>query len=289
MGKMIFLNRKIYLAQLSYYNYKNESDKVMDIVIYVTIFIFAIFIGSFLNVCIYRIPKKESIVFGRSYCTNCNETLKWYDMVPIFSFLLLKRKCRFCKSKVSFQYPIVEGLNGILYMAVFYVYGWSTGMDVLLNIIYCFIIFVLIIISVIDNRTYTIPLALNTTLYLLGLILVLIKYFAYDRSNKLLLEHIIGFFAISLFLAAIFYITKGKGIGGGDVKLMAGAGLILGWKLVLLSFILSCIFASLIHLIRMKVKKVDSTLAFGPYLCLGIIVVLLFGNDIINWYISNII
>ena len=141
----------------------------------------------------------------------------------------------------------------------------------------------------IDYRTYAIPLALNRALYLLGLMVVVIKYFAFARSKEILLEHIIGFFAISLFLAAIFYITKGKGSGGGDVKLMAGAGLILGWKLVLLSFILSCIFASFIHLILMKVKKLDSTLAFGPYLCLGIVVSLLFGNNIINWYISNII
>lgn len=261
----------------------------MDMFIYVIVFILGLVIGSFLNVCIYRIPKKEDIVAGRSHCMNCKETLKWYDMVPVFSFMFLKGKCRFCKSKLSMQYPIIEFLNGLLYVIVFYVYGWDTTFIILLNIVYCMAISVLVVISVIDYRTFTIPEVLNKTLLVFALIATIINYFGQDMSSKVLIEHIIGFFIVSIFLALVFYISKGKGIGGGDVKLMATAGLLLGWKLILLAFILGCLFASIIHLGKMFIKNADRTLAFGPYLSAGIIVSLLFGTDIINWYITSVL
>lgn len=265
----------------------------MNIIIYITVFVFGIVIGSFLNVCIYRIPNKETVVTGISYCMNCNKTLKWYDMIPVLSYLILCGKCRFCKSKISRQYPIVEALNGILWLAVFYVYGWETTTTVLLNIVYCLSISVLIVISVIDYRTCIIPELLNRTLLLLGLIAVLIKSIGFDKvftiDGSIVIEHIIGFFAVSLFLAIVFYLTKGRGIGGGDVKLMAVAGLLLGWKLVFLSFFLGCIFALVIHIIKMCLLNADKTLAFGPYLSAGIIVAILYGNQIINWYITSVL
>ena len=261
----------------------------MDIVIYVLVFVFGLVIGSFLNVCIYRIPKKEDTVAGRSHCMNCNETLKWYDMVPVFSFLFLRGKCRFCKSKLSIQYPIIETVNGIFYLIVFYIYGWDTSFIVLLNIVYCIAISVLVVISVIDYRTYTIPAVLNKTLFVLSIIGSLINFFGQNMSIKVLMEHVIGFFIVSVFLALVFYISKGRGIGGGDVKLMAVSGLLIGWKLILLAFILGCLFASVVHLIKMRIKNADRTLAFGPYLSAGIIVALLFGNNIINWYMTSVL
>lgn len=261
----------------------------MNLIIYIIVFILGILIGSFLNVCILRIPEKEDIVMGRSHCMSCGETLKWYDMVPVFSYLFLVGKCRFCKAKISKQYPLVEILNGIMYVAVFAIYGWKTIPVILLNIVYCLAISVLIVISVIDYRTYTIPISLNRSLLILGFITVVIRYFGFGKDSSIVMEHIIGFFAISLFLAIIFYLTKGRGIGGGDVKLMAAAGLLLGWKLIILSFILGCVFASVIHLIKMRIKNADRTLAFGPYLSAGIIASLLFGNYIINWYTTSIL
>lgn len=261
----------------------------MDLMIYITIFMFGILIGSFLNVCIYRIPRNETIVSGRSHCMDCNKDLKWYDMVPILSYVLLRGRCRFCKRQLPLQYPIVEGLNGLLYVTVFYIYGWNYTPVVLFNIIYCIAISTLIIISLIDHRTYTIPAGLNLTLLILGIILIGIKYLAFDNSSSLVIEHILGFFLVSSLLAIIFYATKGKGIGGGDVKLMASAGLLLGWKSILLAFMLGSILAAFIHLIKMKVKNADRTLAFGPYLSAGITVSMLYGDKIINWYISSIL
>ena len=175
----------------------------MDIIIYIIVFLFAITIGSFLNVCIYRIPKEETIVAGRSHCMNCNKTLKWYDMIPVLSYITLGGKCRFCKSKLSAQYPLVEALNGVLWVLVLYIYGWNTIATVLLGITYCLSISVLIVISVIDSRTYTIPAPLNRTLLILGFIAVIIKYIGSGKDLYVFVDHIIGFFAVSLLLAII--------------------------------------------------------------------------------------
>lgn len=258
-----------------------------DIFLYSLVFLYGIMIGSFLNVCIYRIPKNTSIVSKRSHCMNCNTVLRWYDLIPIFSYICLWGKCRSCKSKISFQYPFVEALNGILYVFVFYLYGWDSLHNVLLNIVYCLSISALIVMSFIDIRTHIIPLAINIFLMVMGILALLIKYFFYEQSIDIVLNHAIGFFSVSFFLWVIFYISKGRAIGGGDIKLMAAAGLLLGWKLVILAFFLGCILAAIIHPIRMRFGNVGRVLAFGPYLSCGIIISLFFGEQIISWYIMT--
>jgi leader peptidase (prepilin peptidase)/N-methyltransferase len=95
-------------------------------IVFSIILIYGILIGSFLNVCIYRIPEESSIVVGRSHCMNCNTQLKWYDMIPILSYIFLRGRCRKCKEKISIQYPIIEALNGLFYVLVFYLYGWNS-------------------------------------------------------------------------------------------------------------------------------------------------------------------
>ena len=107
---------------------------------------------------------------------NCKETLKWYDMVPVFSFLFLRGNCRFCKTKLSLQYPIIEIVNAVLYVIVFYIYGWNTSFIILLNAVYCMAISVLVVISVIDYRTFTIPIVLNKTLLVLAIVGSLINF-----------------------------------------------------------------------------------------------------------------
>lgn len=259
------------------------------IIIYVIVFIFGTIIGSFLNVCIYRIPLKNSVVIGRSHCMNCNNKLKWYELVPIISFILLRGKCKSCKSKISFQYPIVEAMNGLFYLAIFYIFGWSGSYVLIFNIIYCMATSTLFVLSIIDLRTHTIPDSLSYILLLLGIIFTIIKSISsYDETGRViepLLKHGIGFFAVSALLLFIFYVTQGRGIGGGDVKLMAGAGLLLGWDVVIVAFLVGCIMASVIHPIMMLFKKSDRVLAFGPYLSVGIFVGMLFGKNIISWYL----
>ena len=246
----------------------------LELTPYIIIFIFGITIGSFLNVCIYRIPLGESIVTAPSHCMTCGRKLKWYDMVPVFSWLVLGGKCRNCKSKISVQYPIIEGVNGILYVMICAVNGleWS-------SVIYCFMASALLVLSIIDWRTYEIPFGINVFLFVLGIAMTIL-----DRGN--LVEHLIGMICVSGLLGILYLLTSGRAIGGGDIKLMFACGLILGWKLILLAFFLGCIIGSVVHIIRMSVKKAGRMLAMGPYLSAGILLAALWGNAWINWYLS---
>ena len=244
------------------------------ILLYLIIFLYGIVIGSFLNVLIYRLPKKENIVTTRSHCMNCGYQLKWYDLVPIFSYLVLGGRCRKCKTRISVQYPIIEALNGCLYLIVFYKFGMSVD-----SLLYCLLFSALLTLSVIDFRTYEIPIGINVFILLLGLVRVIT-----DWTNWV--DYLIGFLAVSVFLYLIYIITHGRGIGGGDVKLMAVCGLVLGWKLILLGFFLGCIIGSICHLIRMKISHADHVLAMGPYLSVGVMIADLWGNQMINWYLT---
>lgn len=244
------------------------------IVLYTIIFLYGIVIGSFLNVCIYRIPLKENIVVVRSHCMTCGHELKWYELIPLFSFVVQKGKCRKCGTKLSVQYPLIEGLNGVLYVIIFIINGLTID-----SLLYCLLISALIVLSVIDFRTYEIPVGINIFILALGIIMTVIHYNDW-------LSHVIGFFAVSVFIEIIILATRGRGMGGGDMKLMAAAGLLLGWKLIILSFLLGCVFGAIIHVVRMKVSKADHVLAFGPYLSMGIFVATLFGNEILTWYLG---
>ena len=242
--------------------------------IYILIFTFGIVIGSFLNVCIYRIPMHETVVTERSHCMRCGYQLSWYDMIPVFSWLCLGGKCRKCKEPISPQYPIVEATNGVLYLLIFAVCGFELD-----SIIYCLMASALLVLSVIDWRTYEIPIGINIFILVLGILHIVIDY-----QNWL--DYVIGFFSISIVLLILFYVSGGRAIGGGDVKLMAAAGVVIGWKLIILAFFIGCIVGSIIHLTRMKLSGADKVLAMGPYLAVGIMIATLWGEKLISWYVS---
>lgn len=244
------------------------------IILYIMIFLVGISIGSFLNVCIYRIPKKEDIVFERSHCMSCGNVLKWYELIPLFSFLVQGGKCRNCKTKLSVQYPLIELLNGLIYVWIFMAKEFQPE-----SILFCICASVLIVISVIDWRTYEIPFGCNIIIGILGIVRVFLNLAHWY-------DYVIGFFAVSGLFLIIYWITKGRGIGGGDIKLMAAAGLLLGWQNILLSLMIGSIAGSVIHLALMKIQGKDRVLAFGPYLAFGIFISMLYGNDIITWYLG---
>lgn len=248
----------------------------MSILIHLLVFIFGLSIGSFLNVCIYRLPKHEDIVYSRSHCMSCGSVIKWYDLIPVLSYIVLKGKCRNCHSKISVQYLIIELLNGILYCMVIFVMGMNVR-----AILTCALTSCLIVITVIDWRTYEIPVGLNVFIGILGIIGLI-----FDYSNWH--NFVIGACCVSGFLLILYIASKGRAIGGGDIKLMAAAGLLLGWQKIILAFILGCVLGSIIHLIRMKVTKQDHVLAFGPYLAAGIFIAQLFGQKMIYAYLSLI-
>lgn len=245
----------------------------MEIIYLILTIIYGIIIGSFLNVCIYRIPKNESVVVVRSHCMSCGKQIKWYDLVPLISFLLLRGKCRYCKTKLSWQYPAVEALNGILYGIIVLANGFN-----MTSILYCLATSALLALSIIDWRTYEIPVSFNIFIGILGIIRLIVDYHHWYN-------YVIGMVSVSGFLLLILLITKGRGMGGGDVKLMAAAGLLVGWKLIILSLGLGCVLGSVIHITLMKVKDKDRVLAFGPYLSLGIYISMVYGEQIIRWYL----
>ena len=244
------------------------------VMVYGIIFLYGIVIGSFLNVCIYRIPAHESIVRVRSHCMGCGYQLRWYDLIPLFSWVFLRGRCRKCKQQISVQYPLVELLNGVLWCLIYWEYGFSVE-----ALLYAFLFSALIVLSVIDFRTYEIPPGINLWILALGLIRVATDYVGW-------FDYLIGFFAVSAFLYLIYRITRGRGIGGGDIKLMAVCGLLLGWQLIVLAFVLGCIVGSVIHLLRMKISGQGHVLAFGPYLSIGVMLSVLCGRQMLVWYLS---
>lgn len=193
-----------------------------EILLYFIIFLYGTVFGSFLNVLIYRLPLKENIATEHSHCMTCGEKIQWYDLIPLVSYIILGGKCRHCKAKISPQYPIIEATNGIMYVIVFLVHGFNP-----VSILMCFAFSIFLVISVIDWRTFEIPFSLNVAIGVLGVIRIIL-----DHKN--LLDYLIGFCVISGFMLVCLFIGRAiKGIdafGGGDIKLMAFAGLFLGWK-----------------------------------------------------------
>lgn len=249
-----------------------EPEMIMTLVLAL---LFGVVIGSFLNVCIYRIPEKKTIVTERSHCMKCGYTLSWYDMIPVFSWLALGGKCRKCKTKLSPQYPLVEAANGILYVVVFAVCGIRVE-----SILFCLLVSALLVLSVIDFRTFEIPFGINVFIFCLGVIRVVLDYSHWYT-------YLIGLLAVSVPLELILLLSKGRAIGGGDVKLMGAAGLLLGWKCIVLAFLIGCIAGSVLHLLRMKIAKADRVLAMGPYLALGILLSALWGEAWIQAYFNT--
>lgn len=191
--------------------------------------------------------------------------------IPLVNRYMVKLE----KNKLSLKAGIIFiVVLALLWAAAFGVLGWSAS-AILLSLAAC----ALLSLSWIDWCTYEIPFAYNVFIFALGVLAML-----FDLTHWY--DYVIGFFAIGLPLLALFYISKGKAIGGGDVKLMAACGMLLGWKLILLGFVLGCIIGSVIHILRMKISGEQRMLAMGPYLSVGVFLSALFGNAVITWYLS---
>lgn len=250
----------------------------MEILVMLFFAILGLLIGSFLNVCIYRIPREEEIVYTPSHCMHCNTRIKWYDLIPVFSFLVLKGRCRSCGKTLSLQYPLIELVNGLVYGGIFWLYGMQIE-----TLLFSALFSILLVISLIDLRHYIIPNGLVVAIIALGLIHLILNY---ERW----LDYVIGFFAVSVVLLLMAIITRGS-MGGGDIKLMAAAGLLLGWELILLALMIGSIIGSVVGLTLMAMKIITrkQMIPFGPFLSAGIFIAALFGHDIFIWYFNTMI
>jgi len=245
------------------------------------IFIYGLIIGSFLNVLIYRIPRNESIAWPGSHCPVCSHSLKWYDNIPLFSYLVLKGKCRYCKTKISKQYPLVESLNAVVYIIMYIKFGF--GIDF---IFYSLMSSVLVAIIFIDLKEMIIPDSLVLSILVLSIIHKACNYFLYGISPDLMVSFLGLLLAVGLFLAIVI-VSRG-GMGGGDVTLVGALGFVLGVKYILLNIFLSFILGAIISIVLLaaKIKTRKDPIPFGPFIVLGFFITSLWGQDIINWYFT---
>lgn len=248
------------------------------------VFLTGLLLGSFFNVCIYRIPRNESIAFPPSHCPNCGYKLGSWDLIPVFSYLFLRGQCRKCKNKISLQYPIVELLTAILFLCIYLKYGlaWKTLFLIFLSSI-------LIIASFIDFEHKIIPDQLVIAGLIVGALFVILQI--QKPFYDLLLGFLIG--GGSLFLMGILslFLFKKEGMGGGDIKLMAVIGLFLGTKLTIVALLFSIYIGGFfgILLLILRLKKLQEAISYGPFIAIGTLAALFWGNELIHWYVQRLL
>lgn len=238
------------------------------------IFIIGLTLGSFFNVVGLRVPQKQSIVAPRSACPKCKHQLKPYELIPVLSYVIQGGKCRQCKVRISPLYPFVELLTGVLFAAAPLVLGWSAELFVAWTLISLFMI-----IFVSDITYMIIPD--KVLLVFMGIFLLERIFIPLDPWWNSLLGAAVGFFLLLL----IAVISKG-GMGGGDIKLFALLGFVLGIKMVLLSFFLATLFGALFGIIGLLIGKLKrkNPIPFGPFIAVGTLAAYFFGEQILHQY-----
>lgn len=282
-------------------------NEFLDIGFYIMffpiVFFYGICIGSFLNVVIYRLPRNESLIKRASHCTTCGAKIRPIDIIPIVSWVfILHGKCRNCGEKISPRYPIVEALNGIVYVVTFAVMDFN-----LKSLLCCFFFSLLICLGFMDWDTMEMDLRLLAGIVILAIPLLVISMLSPETRNNLpeflqyedvtIWEHLIGlvcvsvpFFIIGEISGAVIRKRTGsdeirRGIELGDTLIMGAGGLLIGWKAVLLSAFFGILIAAVCGLIN-KYRSGESKFAFGPYLAIGLFFGTLFGDAIMDWYIT---
>lgn len=234
-------------------------------------------VGSFLNVLIYRIPKRESIL-GRSYCDNCKKKLLWYDLIPLVSFVYLKGKCRFCKRKINFSIPLIELATAILFVLTFLKFPIIADFNLWF---FLFFLSSLIVIFFTDLEDGIIPDKIIFPLFFLSLI--------YTVLTPNLLSHFLSFVIVFITFLLIDFLTRGKGLGLGDVKLMAIFGLIFGFPKVIIPLYLAFLTGAIVSLILVlwgKKRFHEDTIPFGPFLVIGGIIGVFMGEQLVSLLLS---
>lgn len=266
-----------------------KDPEALRIFLHIYMFAFGAVVGSFLNVCIARLPEKKSLVRPGSRCPTCENPIRWYDNIPIISFAFLRGKCRKCGSPISWQYPVVELLTAILFVLLMQHF---TNMVALL--IYVVFTCSLVVITFIDLKHYIIPDEISITGIFVGLGLSLLpaRMAGGQLVSASFLDSLIGCVSGGgiLYLTACFslLVFKKEGMGGGDIKLLGMIGAFLGWKLALMTIVLSAILGAAVGvaLILLRLKKRSDYIPFGPYIALAAVLALMHGDRLIVWYLS---
>jgi leader peptidase (prepilin peptidase)/N-methyltransferase len=260
--------------------FQKENVIIVEAVI---VFLFGLLFGSFANVCIYRLPRNESIVFPASHCPACNNLIPWYDNIPVLSFMLLRGKCRSCKQSISWRYPVVELITGILFSALYLKYYFTFYFW-----LYALVSLALVVITFVDLQEQIIPDELSYGLMVAGtvfsffnndLYLQIIFYFP-PVLNRLVASYV-GLLVGGGILYFIAWISRG-GMGGGDIKLAAGLGTFLGWENTLMMLGISFLFGGVVGVVLLLSgkKKRKDPIPFGPFIAAATIVVILFNDQL---------
>lgn len=281
---------------------------------YPLLFIIGLMVGSFVNVVSLRYQPGGKL-FGkkiigvkkddRSHCLKCGKTLNWYELIPVLSFLIQYGKCRHCGHRLSFQYPLVEILSGIIFTAVpfnvfknFQLFSQLSDYKLLISAIWIVIFLLLLLLSIIDFRHFIIPDQINLSLAILGILLIgvnligsqqfFIGHYAllFGLIGNVWLNHLFAALIGMVFFGLIIVLSKGRAMGWGDFKLIGPLGLIFGWPDVLIIIALSFIVGSIIgiSLVIKKKKTIKEAVPFGPFLVAGSALVFFFGYQIVNGY-----
>ena len=249
--------------------------------LYLIVALFGALIGSFLNVCIYRLPRRESVAWPGSHCPSCSHQIAWYDNIPIVSYVILLGRCRNCSVRIPLRYPIVEALNTLGFVGLLWFFGpsWSTA-------VYGLLYSALLVVAGTDLSHKIIPNVVTFPGIVVGLV---------SAATILplgLVDSLIGLLVgggILWFLAWISpYLFGKEGMGGGDIKLLAMIGAFLGWKPALITIMMGSFLGSLVgvSLIAARVIKREDYIPFGPFLVVGAVVTLFFGQSILDWYLG---
>ncbi|MFA5059797.1 MAG: prepilin peptidase [Candidatus Omnitrophota bacterium] len=250
-------------------------------------FILGSMIGSFLNVCIVRMPQERSIVFPRSHCVHCQKQIAWYDNIPFVSYLVLRGKCRFCKKPISFRYFLVEFITAVFFLG-FYLYFGLNGQLFAYLVLVCG----LIVATFVDLEHRIIPDEISVGGMVVGFILSCALPQLHNTNSHLVamgqsaLGILVGggtIYAMGLLGDLIF---KKESMGGGDVKFLAMIGAFLGWKMAVATFFIAPIFGAVAGII-VKIRTKESVIAYGPFLALGALISLFWSGPLIEWFLSG--
>jgi leader peptidase (prepilin peptidase)/N-methyltransferase len=264
----------------------------------ISIFVLGSMLGSFLNVCVHRMPLGESVVWPRSHCPKCKKRIPGYDNIPFVSFILLKGRCRFCKERISWRYPLIELLTALSLVALYARFGLSFDFFIYLVFVSC-----LIVATFVDIQHRIIPDEISVGGLIVGFILNSIKGLnlsplSYDF--RLMLNSFLGiivgggiiYLTGYLFDLVYFKLLKNppiqgetESMGGGDVKLLAMIGAFLGWQAALITFFLAPFFGAAVGIANLIVKK-DHTIPYGPFLSLAAVIAIFWAGEIISFYSS---
>jgi leader peptidase (prepilin peptidase)/N-methyltransferase len=251
---------------------------MVDIIIWLTIAALGLAVGSFLNVCIHRLPRQESLAWPASRCPKCSSPLRWYDNIPLLSYIVLGGRCRSCGARIPVMYPLVELVTGVVCVAAYFLFGPSPLLGARL-LFACS----MIVLFVVDLQHRILPNVITVPGIVVGFLFSLFLPPGWISS----LIGIVAGGGVLLLMAEMYYrLRKEEGLGMGDVKMLAMIGAFLGWKLMLVTLVLSSFLGSFIGIAMIVLKKGDMkyALPFGTFLAIGAIVASVSGDAILRWY-----